>query len=90
MRICTAKASRISRHAAKSGCAREWGGWGQVSDDGPGQHNPDRSEGPWGKAGNCLHGGVHKRVAPDSEQGVATNARSTKGDGKPVFWEGRA
>ena len=26
------------------------GGWGQLSDDGPGQHNPDRSEGPWGKA----------------------------------------
>ena len=30
----TAKASRISRHAAKSGCAREWGGWGRLSDDG--------------------------------------------------------
>ena len=44
----TAKASRISRRAAKSRCAREWGGWGRISDDGPGQHNPDRSEGPWG------------------------------------------
>src|SRR5216683_904728 len=50
MRICTAKASRISREAVKSGCAREWGGWGRVSDDGPGQNNPDRSEGPWGRA----------------------------------------
>src|SRR6266851_1692457 len=50
MRICTAKASRISRQAVKSGCAREWGGWGRVSDDGPGQNNPDRSEGPWGRA----------------------------------------
>jgi hypothetical protein len=50
MQICTAKASRISRQAAKSGCAREWGGWGQLSEDGPGQNNPDRSEGPWGRA----------------------------------------
>ena len=36
--------------AVKSGCAREWGGWGRLSDDGPGQHNPDWSEGPWGRA----------------------------------------
>src|SRR5216684_1308819 len=50
MQICTVKASRISREAVKSGCAREWGGWGRVSDDGPGQNNPDRSEGPWGRA----------------------------------------
>src|SRR5499427_11157073 len=46
----TARAARISRHAVKSCCAGEWGGWGQLSDDGPGQHNPDRSEGPWGRA----------------------------------------
>jgi hypothetical protein len=39
---------------AKSGCAREWGGWGRLSDDGPGQHNPDRSEGPWGRADSPL------------------------------------
>ena len=44
----TAKASRINRHAAKSRCAREWGGWGRLSDDGPGQHNPVPSEDPWG------------------------------------------
>jgi hypothetical protein len=50
MRICTAKASGISRETVKSRCAREWGGWGRISDDGPGQHNPDRSEGPWGRA----------------------------------------
>ena len=46
MRICTAKASPISRETVKWGCAREWGGWGRLSEDGPGQHNPDRSEGP--------------------------------------------
>ncbi len=48
----TAKASRISRHAVKSRCACEWGAWGRISDDGTGQHNPNRSEGPWGKATN--------------------------------------
>ena len=46
----TAKASRISRPAVKSRCACEWGGWGRLSDDGPGQHNPGRSEGPWSRA----------------------------------------
>jgi hypothetical protein len=44
----TAKASRISRHAVKSRCACERGGWGQLSDDGPRQHNSGRSEDPWG------------------------------------------
>ncbi len=44
----TAKASRISRYAAKSRCAREWDGWGRLSDDGSGHYNLDRSEGPWG------------------------------------------
>ena len=34
--------------AVKSRCAREWDGWGRLSDDGPGQNNPDPSEGPWG------------------------------------------
>ena len=52
----TAKASRISRQAVKSRCAREWGGWGRVSDDGPGHYNPDPSEGPWGRWSIPPHG----------------------------------
>jgi len=44
----TAKASRISRQAVKSRCAHTWGGWGRLSDDGPGHDNPDPSEDPWG------------------------------------------
>ena len=44
----TAKASRISRYAVKSRCAREWDGWGRLSDDGSGHYNLDRSEDPWG------------------------------------------
>jgi hypothetical protein len=46
----TPKVSRISRETVKSRCAREWGGWGRLSQDGSGQHNPDRSVGPWGRA----------------------------------------
>src|SRR5215471_3551685 len=31
------------------------GRMGPISEDGPGQHNPDRSEGPWGRAGDPRH-----------------------------------
>src|SRR6202011_1893017 len=48
----------ISRHGVKSRCAREWGGWGRLSDDGPGHYNPDPSEGPWGRWGIPPHGGA--------------------------------
>ena len=44
----TAKASRISRRAVKSRCAREWVGWGRLSDDGTGHYNLNPSEDPWG------------------------------------------
>ena len=54
----TAKASRISRRAVKSRCACEWDGWGRLSDDGPGQNNPDPSEGPWGRWSIPPHGGA--------------------------------
>src|SRR5271169_475395 len=54
----TAKASRISRRAVKSRCAREWGGWGRLSDDGPGHYNPVPSEGPWGRWSIPPHGGA--------------------------------
>src|SRR3954462_8529063 len=54
----TAKASGISRPAVKSRGAGEGGGWGRLSNDGPGQHNPDPSEGPWGGGRPTLHGGA--------------------------------
>src|SRR3954467_14430064 len=60
----TAKASRISRPAVKSRCAREWGGWGRLSEDGPGQHNPDLSEGPWGGGRPTLQGGASAGQRP--------------------------
>jgi hypothetical protein len=59
----TARASRISRYAAKSRCACEWGGWGRLSVDGLGQNNPDRSEGPWGRAAMVARTEVYKTDA---------------------------
>ena len=80
----TAKASRISRHAVKSRCAREWGGWGRLSDDGPGQNNPDPSEGPWGRWSIPPHGGaLSSPQARHSADHLATT-RCTKGEDKPV------
>jgi hypothetical protein len=80
----TAKASRISRHAVKSRCARERDGWGRLSDDGPGHYNPDLSEGPWGGGLPTLQA-VHDRVLrPDSERTIVVTTRCTKGEDKPV------
>src|SRR6202171_2816070 len=80
----TAKASRISRHAVKSRCARERGGWGRLSGDGPGHYNPDLSEGPWGGGIPTLQA-VHDRVLrPDSERTIAVTTGCTKGEDKPV------
>ena len=62
----TARASRISRHAVKSRCAREWDGWGRLSDDGPGHHNPDPSEDPWGGGVITLQGGAQSSARPDT------------------------
>jgi len=73
-------ASHISHQMAKLGCAREWGGWGRLSDDGPGQHNPDRSEGPWGRAAGSARTEVpYLRIVPDTEQGVLGESRGHEG-----------
>jgi hypothetical protein len=65
----TAMTPRISRCSAKSRCACEWGGWGRLSEDGLGQHNPDPSEGPWGGGYLPLSTAVCLRViGPDSER----------------------
>ena len=79
----TARTSRINRAAAKSRCAGEWGGWGRLSDDGPGHYNPDRSEGPRGKAADATCTVVYQRLAlPDSEPVTTMIARGTKGGRK--------
>jgi hypothetical protein len=76
----TAKASRISRPAVKSRCACEWGGWGRLSNDGPGQHNPDPSEGPWGGGRPTLQGGASAGQRPGA-------VRDNRPD--PAMHEGR-
>jgi len=89
MRIGTAMASRISHQMAKSGCAREWGGWGRLSDDGPGQHNPDRSEGPWGRAAGSARTEVpYPRIVPDSEQGIHGESSGHEGRRQTGGWAG--
>ena len=85
----TAKISRINRVAAKSGYAREWGGWGQLSEDGPGQNNPDRSEDPWGRAAWPARTEVltsASSLTPSRESTMA--AASTQDGGKPEGGEG--
>jgi hypothetical protein len=66
----TAKASRITGSAGKSRRACEWGGWGRVSVDGPGQYNPDRSEGPWGRAANAVRMAVFHRATGPTQNGT--------------------
>jgi len=81
----TARAARISRHAVKSCCAWEWGGWGQLSEDGPGQHNPDRSEGPWGRAAWLLARRCTSvpRSSAQNEEATLQAAGCTKDGCKP-------
>lgn len=62
----TAKASRISRRAVKSRCAREWDGWGRLSDDGSGHYNPNPSEGPWGGGRPTLQAVRNRVDLPDT------------------------
>jgi len=66
----TAKALRITGSAGKSQRAHEWGGRGRLSDDGPGQNNPDRSEGPRGRAaGAALMAASHRAGLLDPDRG---------------------
>jgi hypothetical protein len=87
VRSRTAKAARISRHAAKSRCAGEWGGWGRLSEDGLGQHNPVSSEDPWGGGLPNLHGGASIRNRPRHSAGTPSiwrGARRTKANQRVV------
>jgi hypothetical protein len=79
----TAKASRISCHAVKSRCARGWGGWGRLSDDGSRQHNSGQSEDPWGGGLPILHGGAQSSARPDSARDHRCATKCAKGGCKP-------
>src|SRR5271166_733421 len=73
-----ARASRISREAVKSRCVCEWDGWGRLSDDGPGQNNPDPSEGPWGGGLPTLQGGALTSERSDAARRLTPTTRCTK------------
>ena len=48
---------------------RNWGGWGQLSVEGPGQNNPDRSEDPWGRATIVARMAALKRTTAPTPSG---------------------
>ena len=80
----TAKASRIRLTGEIAVCLRV-GRMGPTSEDGPGQHNPDRSEGPWGKRRTAVSSGS---TGPTSSGVPATDERGTKGGRKPPLPRG--
>jgi hypothetical protein len=100
----TAKALRISRYAVKSRCARGWGGWGRLSDDGSRQHNSGKSEDPWGGGRPNLQGGARSSARPDTVREYRcrrdVRERQTQTKHQPVYagsrlklvnaWEGAA
>ena len=86
----TAKAPRISRHAVKSRCAREWDGWGRLSDDGPGHYNPDLSEGPWGGGVITLQGGAQSSPRPDTVRDNRCDHEAHEGRMQTGRWSAHA
>ena len=84
----TAKASRISRTAAKSRCACERGGWGRISDDGPGHYNPVSSEGPWGDGDPISWWCTIEPTGPTQSGAIDAATRCTK-DGRKLGGEQR-
>src|SRR3981189_3903542 len=79
----TAEALRISRSAVKSRCARGWGGWGRLSDDGSRQHNSSTSEDPWG-GGYPTSKAVPERALVPTQCGITEVAtKCAKGGHKP-------
>src|SRR6266852_5614098 len=82
----TAKALRISRHAVKSRCARGWGGWGRLSDDGPRQHNSGQSEDPWGGGRPTLQGGARSGARPDSARDYRSRYEVHEGRMQTKHW----
>ena len=89
----TAGALRITGIAGKSRRALERGRWGRLSEDGPGQQNPDRSEGPWGTSAFCARTAVQYRALnSDSERSppMSRSARRADANGYDATAERRS
>jgi hypothetical protein len=68
-----------------------FGGWGRISVDGPGQNNPDRSEGPRGRAGCAARMAVLNRTTCPTQSGTTGKVtRSTNGGCKLAHSDGHA
>jgi hypothetical protein len=81
----TAKASSITGNAGKSRRACEWDGWGRLSVDGPGHYNPDRSEGPWGRAAKAARMAVSNRATCPTLSGIpGLTTEDTNDECKPA------
>ena len=57
---------------------KEWGGWGRLSDDGPGHYNPDPSEGPCGGGVTILHGGAQSSSMARHSAGLPERPRGAR------------
>jgi hypothetical protein len=85
----TAKASHITGTAGKARRACEWGGWGRLSVDGPGQNNPDWSEGPWGRAACAARMAASYRAGfLDSDRGFGAATEDANVGSKPERGQG--
>jgi len=81
------KAAPITCSAGKWRGAGEWGGWGQISVDGQGQHNLDRSEGPWGRAARPLERWRStKQAASTQSEGTVSCRREREGRVQTFCW----
>src|SRR6202035_5865613 len=74
------------RGSSLLGRAHHQGGWGRLSDDRPGQHNPDSSEDPWGGGLPTLHGGASARNRPDTERDIRGYDGMHEGRKKTNTW----
>jgi hypothetical protein len=86
----TAKALRITGTAGKSQRAHEWVGWGRLSVDGPGQNNPDRSEGGLGveAAGAACMAASYRAGFLDSDRGFGAATEDANVGSKPENGQG--
>jgi hypothetical protein len=98
----TAKASRISRIVGEIAMCPRVGRMGPISEEGPGQNNPDQSEGPWGGVQPHSKAARHRVVGPtqcgnpDSDHEVREGWRQTVYQPtyagsrlkRPMPWEG--
>jgi hypothetical protein len=67
------------------GMCPQLGGWGRLSGDEPGQHNPVRSEDPWGRADSLLEWALKRTTAP-TQCGTYRLGSAGHEGGKPARW----